>query len=270
MNRSIPTLFQAVAYLALCAAAQGRPPFHGTVFVEPTILTSTDPTAFSGVLEAGLGTRTMFDRRTSGWVEHNAFLFNAEFTDGQTMEVQVNPEFGQEEALRQARQYLPVIGQLPHALRTHVRTVWIHRGKKGFGGGNNNLMIHTDQGEEYLEQGLLAEALFHEAVHTSLDAYHATDRGWLQAQRADGRFISVYARANPEREDVAESFLVYFAVRYRRKRIRASLVETVEQTIPNRIRYFDLLKLDMRPTRGHSNEGQMPNEQVHGTTDRRP
>jgi len=244
------------ACLAFCAAAYGQPPYQGTVFVEPAILTPADPTAFKGLSNAGRGMRTMFDRRVPGWANLNAFLFSAEFSDGQAVEVQVNPEFGQEEALLQAEKYLPVIGQLPRAVRTHVKTVWIHRGKKSFGGGNSNLMIHTGQGEEYLKQGVLAEALFHEAAHTSLDAHHATAEGWLSAQKGDGRFISYYARANPGREDVAESFLMYFAVRHKRERMRASLLETVERTIPNRITYFDALKLDMRPTEGHAHNGQ--------------
>ena len=38
----------------------------------------------------------------------------------------------------------------PSFLLTDVETVWVHKGKHGFGGGNNNLLIHTDQGEEYV------------------------------------------------------------------------------------------------------------------------
>ena len=45
-------------------------------------------------------------------------------------------------------------------------------------------------------------------------------------------------RDNPTREDVAESFLPYLAVRYRRDRLDAT-ASAIEQTIPNRIAYFD-------------------------------
>jgi hypothetical protein len=264
---SISNLSCVIASLSLAAAGRDTPPFHGTVFVEPAILQPADPTAFRELSEAGQAPRTMFDRRVAGWIEAKAWLFVASFDDGLTMEVQVNPEFGRGEAARQAHRYLPVIGQLPTALRRHVKTVWIHRGKHGFGGGNNNLMIHTEQAEEYLAQGILAEVLFHEAVHSSLDAAHAGQAGWRQAQQADGRFISVYARENPGREDLAESFLLYFALRYRRTRLADSLAATIERTMPNRIRYFDRLKLEMYPAEARPEQGQPSAATLPGPAD---
>ena len=36
----------------------------------------------------------MFDRRVEDWITVNAYLFNAQFDDGLTAEIQVNPEFG--------------------------------------------------------------------------------------------------------------------------------------------------------------------------------
>ena len=65
------------------------------------------------------------------------------------------------------------IGRLPTALRKDVETVWIHKGVELFGGGNNNLLIHTGQAVDYIYEGILEEVLVHEAAHTSLDTYHA-------------------------------------------------------------------------------------------------
>ena len=67
--------------------------------------------------------------------------------------------------------------------------------------------------------GFTEEVMFHEAAHTSLDVAHANAPGWREAQRADGGFISTYARDNPDREDIAESILPYFAVRVHTGRI---------------------------------------------------
>jgi hypothetical protein len=178
-----------------------------------------------------------------------AHLFVAHFDDGKKIEVQVNPEFSAEEALAQAQKYLPVIGQIPGALRQDVETVWIHRGDHGFGGGNRNLLIHTDMGESYIKSGILAETFVHEAAHTSLDARHARDKDWLAAQEKDPRFISGYAKSNPKREDVAESFLLWLALRHKPDRVDAKLKDTIEKTIPNRMAYFDSLKLDLHPMR---------------------
>lgn len=224
------------------------PPFSGTIFIDPDIITPSDPTTFVGLTYAGQAPRLMFDRRVDAWVTYDAYLFDASFDDGLTAEVQVNPEFGSVEASRvEAERYAEVIGRLPTALRHDVETVWIHQGVQPFGGGNQNLLIHVGQGLLYDADGILEETLVHEAAHTSLDMSHATSSGWSAAQAADPTFISTYARDNPYREDIAESFLPYLAVRYRGDRISQTLRTTILEAIPNRIAYFDELMLDMYP-----------------------
>lgn len=136
---------------------------------------------------------------------------------------------------------------MPTALRADLQTVWIHRGVQPFGGGNNNILIHTGQSALYEADGILEETLVHEASHTSLDDDHAAAPGWLAAQTADGAFISVYARDYPTREDVAESFLPYLALCCRPDRISQSLADTFVQTIPNRIAYFAGQSFAMHP-----------------------
>jgi hypothetical protein len=224
------------------------PPFSGTIFIDPDIITASDPTTFQGLTPKGQAVRTMFDRRVNAFVQLQPYLFDAAFSDGLTTEVQVNPEFGSTDNARvQAEKYAIVIGRLPKALRVSVATVWIHQGVNPFGGGNNNLLIHVGQGDLYLADGILEETFVHEAAHTSLDAAHASSAGWVSAQTRDPAFISTYARDNPQREDIAESFLPWLAVRYRPERISASLAATILQTIPNRIAYFDALTLVMAP-----------------------
>jgi hypothetical protein len=233
------------------------PPYSGTIFLDGKIITTADPTAFVSVTDAGQGERTMFDRRLNGglglWQKFNAYLFNASFDDGLAAEIQVNPEFGSSDAARiQAQKYGAVIGKLPTAPRTQVKTVWIHQGVQPFGGGNNNLLIHTGQADQYEQGGILEEALVHEACHTSLDQAHHNAEEWIAAQKADkeadkGGFISTYARDYPQGEDIAESFLCYLAVRYRSDRISDADGEKILEAIPNRIAYFDALPLEMHP-----------------------
>lgn len=226
------------------------PPFGGTIFIDPDVITASDPTAFEGLQYTGQARRVMFDRRVDAFLAVDAYLFAATFDDGLTVEIQVNPEFGSpDEARVQADAYALVIGRLPTALRRDVDTVWIHQGTYPFGGGNDNLLIHTGQAALYEAGGILEEALVHEAAHTSLDAVHATAPGWLAAQRADQTFISTYARDNPAREDIAESVLPWLAVRHRASRISAALTETITRAIPNRLTYFDNQRFDMHPIR---------------------
>jgi hypothetical protein len=229
-------------------SAQADPPFSGTIFLDPDIITEADHTTFISAPYAGRGMRTMFDRRVNAFITVNAFLFNATFDDGLKAEVQVNPEFGDSTAAGvEANKYGTVIGRLPTVSRKDVKTVWIHKGQQPFGGGNNNLLIHTEQADLYAADGILEETFVHESAHTSLDDQHANASGWLAAQSADPDFISTYARDNPTREDIAESFLPWLAVRHRRARIDDSLANTINSTIPNRLAYFDSQNFNMYP-----------------------
>lgn len=222
------------------------PPFTGTIFLDPDIVTTDDPSAFQSMSEQGTGERQMYDRR-EGWIITTPYLFQASYDDGLTIEIQVNPEFTESEAAAEAERYAWMFGQLPTLLRKDVDTSWIHKGVNPWGGGNRNLLVHTGQGELYIADGIAEETLIHEGSHTSLDADYATSPGWLDAQLADPTYISTYAQDFPEREDIAESFLPYVALRYRRDRISDDLAELFEVTIPNRIQFFDSVVRDMYP-----------------------
>lgn len=250
-NRSVTIFGRTLLLALLLSAASARPldpPFSGTIFIDPDIITASDPSDFTEATYRGQGMRTMFDRRVNNWVQQNAFLVDAAFADGSIVEVQVNPEFGsQTEAMDQATRWATEVGRLPRALRTDLQTMWIHKGTNPFGGGNQNILIHTGQAQLYINDGILEETLVHEASHTSLDAYWAAHPDWLAAQQADPDFISTYARDNPNREDIAETFLTWLAVRHRPDRISADLKQTIETAIPNRLSFFDGLNLDLQP-----------------------
>ena len=90
----------------------------------------------------------------------------------------------------------------------------------------------------------------HEGVHAGLDDAHAGARGWREAQRDDGVFISRYARYardHPQREDLAESFGPWFALRYLPDRLTEEQRWAIATTMPNRLAYFDEQGFDMSP-----------------------
>jgi len=217
------------------------PPYHGTIFLDPNIITKFDKSSFEKIKYIGREDRTMFDRRYDDWITVVPFIFIASFKDNLNIEVQVNPEFiNHKDAENVALKYCKPVGQLPTSLRSNVETMWIHRGMKAFGGGNQNILIHTDWSEMHYEnQGILEEALFHEATHTSLDDIFSNDENWLNAQNEDCNFISTYAFENPQREDVAESFLPFFAIKIFPNRISSAMKKTIIETMPARIKYFD-------------------------------
>lgn len=245
-KKLVPLLL--IAMVGTTAHAACTPPYSGTAFIDANILTASDPSNTGSMSYSGRGLRTMFDRRVNAFVEYNAYLFDLQFSDGLSAEVQVNPEFGSEGAAEAiAAEMVHSIGQLPRALRMDVQTVWIHQGDEAFGGGNNNLLIHTARAESYQASGVIEEILLHEATHTSLDAAHSESAGWQSAQQSDDCFISTYAEANPVREDLAESFVPYIAVRLRSDRISAATRNAIESSIPARLTYLDDQDLDLRP-----------------------
>ena len=228
------------------------PPFEGSVFITPDIITRGDPSRLTGVTYTGRGVRTIFDSRVGRSIEVNAYLFEARYSSG-TLEFQVNPEFGSVDAARvEVDAYASPIGRMPAVLMSGVVYVTVNAGTNLFrsavgGPWHGGVIIHTGNGAELIRRGFIEEVLFHEAAHVTLDIDHANAPGWRAAQEADGEFITDYARRLPDTEDVAESLLPYFALRYRPDRLLSGERTAIAETIPNRTQYFDELALDWSP-----------------------
>jgi hypothetical protein len=237
--------------MIISTLSNAQAPYSGTIFIDPDIITSSDPSSIQSTTYSGQSMVTMFDRRVNNWVTVNAYLFDVIWDDGLTSIAQINPEFGSvANATIEAEKYAFLIGQLPKILREDVNEIWVHQGVEPFGGGNNSILIHTGQTINYENSGILEETLVHEASHTSLDAAHSASTGWLNAQNADNEFISTYAQDNPTREDIAESFLPWLMVRYRQNDISTIDFNNITQTIPNRLSYFDLQNFELYPFQG--------------------
>ncbi|GKV66217.1 MULTISPECIES: leucine-rich repeat domain-containing protein [unclassified Sporosarcina] len=216
------------------------PPFSSTNVFGYNLLTEKDPSSFTGLNYTGQEKRKMFDRRINDWIETRAYLFKAQFSDGHEIEIQVNPEFENiQNAQLQAMKYAKQIGQLPAVLRAGVYTVWIHKGDRSPGGGNNNILIHTDRAEQYMTFGAMEEVLFQSAGISTLNPRYARNAYWREAQLADGRFISEVAQTTPYVGDVTESFTAYYFMKYYPERLSPEIIKTIQQTIPNRLNFFE-------------------------------
>ena len=73
-----------------------------------------------------------------------------------SIEVQVNPEYGEAEALSVAEKYSRAVGRLPAFLLADVDTIWIHRGVEGFGGGNRECRVTPHPNHCCSEQNIIA------------------------------------------------------------------------------------------------------------------
>jgi hypothetical protein len=237
---------------AITAMTAMAPPFDGTVWIGPDIITPASPSDLLGMEPAGTegrASRTTYDRR-SGWVTQDAYLFVARFTGSKPAEIIVNPEFGsQDAAATQARFFARILGQLPRSCRTQVDALWIHSGNESLGGGNRSILIHSDFANG--DPAFIEEALLHECAHTSLDyAWQGTvDRAkWDDQVARDLGFISTYAADNPTREDVAESFVPYLAWKLgAASGYTAAQLDAISRQIPHRLSYLDSLALNLAP-----------------------
>ncbi len=223
------------------------PPYSGTVYIDPDWIIESDPTTYSNSTYDGIQNVLMYDRRIPAWERVDAHIWILSYSDGISINAQVNAEFDKESSKTIAEKWGGAVGRLPKTLRRDVDELWIHDGDELMGGGNRSILIHVGHGDENYSRGWAEEELLHEAVHTSLDSYYKDSADWLAAQESDDNYISDYAREYPTREDLAESFGPYMAIRILTNRVKASDKEKILSAMPVRIAFLDSLSLDWSP-----------------------
>lgn len=229
-----------LAFAMLVAATSGRaqePPFDSTADTVFDIIQTDDPSSFVCLDYRGRAIRQMWDKRQDGEADLNTFLFQAYFSDGPAIDIVLNPEFATEaEARAEAMRYVRGLGQLPPLLRAGIRQFGIHKGDQGFHGGPGKIFMYQDRTTLRIAQNHLEESLMHEAVHASLDATYRDDPAWRAAQDSDGRFVTAYAAAHPEGEDLAESLLFAYGLLRHPGRIPPVDSEAILSVMPARMK----------------------------------
>lgn len=226
----------------------------GTVFLTPEAITPESPSDFIEVTFTGLADKETFDRRVDDFVINPSHVFRATFKCApEPVDVIVNAEFAEEQALQEAKRFAHLLGQMPVGLRGLVREIWVHDGNEAAGGGNYSILVHSVYADE--NQDFIEEVFAHEGAHTSLDY----DQGgvvdqtlWAKAVAADGRFISRYAEEFPGREDIAESYGAYLIwALHRDQGLFPEAAAGIEELIPARLQYFESLGPDFGPLPAH-------------------
>ncbi|MGZ2749946.1 hypothetical protein [Burkholderia stagnalis] len=241
-------------------AYAGAPPYANTTRLSPRVITPADYSAFLSMTNEGLSTDPVLvpDRRSSGPRKVEVYRFNASFKlagKPHIVEFRVDSrDYGAAEAADQARKYAFVVGQLPIVLYEHLNFVIIHKGNEKLSGMDTDkfphtMLIHTGNAEQLAADGYLEETLVHEGTHAVLDGWYYPMDSWKQAREADGTFLTTYAQAYPDREDIATSFLAWVDVRFGRDRISAQDYNTIVNTIPHRLKFFDDRNLAVFPAR---------------------
>ena len=176
----------------------------------------------------------------------------------------VNSKFGSPESAKiEAKKLAIVIGKIPTILRLHLKRVVISKGNNDGAGATGEGDIFISNGDvEYLNSyNLLEEIMMHEGIHTLFDPLYGRSsltkelrtiynslnverRDWTEATKEDPTFVCKYGRDAGAWEDMAESFVAYFAIRYRLDRISAKNANLIREAIPNRIAFFDNLNTE--------------------------
>lgn len=169
-----------------------------------------------------------------------AHLFDSSYSDGTSVALMISADFKTaDEARQEALRYTARLGKLPTALRQGVRRVVVHKGGRDTTAFSDVglIVLYSENATKRISTHDLEETVFHESVHAAWDKAHAASPEWREAQKKDGRFVTAYARENPDGEDLAESALFAYTLLHHPERIPKAEAEKIRQAIPARIDY---------------------------------
>ena len=260
-----------------------EPPYRfGTIdSLSKQIITYKDPTTFQELIYIGEEKRNMmfFGMNKDGKVEKpkklklRPHVFHSFYENEIAIEILVyyekdkNKNFKRVETL--ALKYAKTIGRMPHVLVQRLDAVHFFEDKEcqqGTGSAWTRTVniCPLDLKKWGIMLFVIEELLVHELVHASLDkptsgAYKPLNprisksnkktkklnwSHWRKAAKKDKEFISDYAKSS-FREDLAESFLAWLALRY--NRVDDEDKAKILKAIPNRIKYLDDQNFNMYP-----------------------
>ena len=192
----------------------------------------------------------MADKRHRKLLASNVLFFVARFADGTRVGLWVHPDLGPRAiALAYAKHVARGLSHLPSAMRETLSHVVIHHGDETAFAQNTDhfFVLYPKNIAIRLQQHDLEETIFHESVHATLGDRWSRDPAWQFDQAADGAFITNYAKANPNREDLAETALSSYVLLTTPERFSESLIVKIRQLVPNRLAFFRRLFLDGQP-----------------------
>jgi len=248
MTKSKIQLFACLFFSALCSSstsAQGPLFANSVVSNDIDFITDSDPDVFETLDFIGLGNKEMpGDPLGGGLFDTNTFIFNANFSDGESVEIWCHSSFlSQEAAQGYAEKLCPRLGKLPDFQRNLLDHVVIHNGDGGaFAEIEGQFFIlYSTNMDLRISNNDLEETVFHESVHASYQFMYQNDPSWLAAQDEDISFVTNYAQDNPDVEDMAESALFAYTLITRPGRLESDIENWLLTNIPNRLEWFGLL-----------------------------
>ncbi|MEK9558918.1 MAG: hypothetical protein VW175_10920 [Alphaproteobacteria bacterium] len=209
-------------------------------------IATSDQSAFACLVFEGRREAEMPDKRTDSLMARKTFIFTARYTDGTSVGLWAHTKFKTEaKALKSVAPAAEAIGKLPTFMRKTLDHVVIHRGDEtAFGEGEGHFFVlYSENIKTRIRNHDLEETVFHESVHATLDSRYAGSKKWLKAQKADGDYITKYAKRLPKKEDMAESALFAWTMIMHPGRLPAGVEQRAREIMPNRIAFFEELFL---------------------------
>lgn len=240
------SIFSGLMIFASCPTGAVEKPFFENSIVSNDIdfIASNDPTAKSSTEYLGTFSREMPDKRNDSLFDERAHVFKMTFTDSAVVEILAHSDFADvNEAMRYSNMLAGPIGKLPFSMRDTLSHVVIHKGDQTAFSEHlgHFFVLYSENMETRIHNNDLEETIFHESVHATLDHEHREASQWIEAQRADGVFVTNYAAQNPDGEDFAESALFAYTLKYHPNRISTGLRDWLVTNVPNRIAYLNKL-----------------------------
>jgi len=173
-----------------------------------------------------------------------AYIYTAIYLDNLKVKIRVSSVFGKTKADAEAKRYAVMFGQLPNFVRKNIKTITIHEknGRGWFISGGKSIFVFNN----LFQKNCFEEVMFHEAAH-SLD--NKIDRTkWKNAQKYDRfNFITAYALSQPDREDIAETVMYWYAVRHRPSTLSAETRNDILKRLRGRLKLLDQQRYNMFP-----------------------
>lgn len=239
MQRLIATALLLVTPLA-------AKPLFGNSVVSNDIdfIRTDDPSVPFKLSETGRARKEMPDKRSDQLFLDEVHTLSLNYDDTSSIEIWASPLLkDRASAIRYATLVGAALGKLPTPMRKKLSHVVIHAGDETAYAEEEGrfFVLYTKNIEKRISTHDLEETVFHESVHATLEAEHAKCPEWIKAQKADTGFITAYAEALPQKEDLPESALFAYTLTKHPGRLPAKVEEAVRKLMPHRLEYLRLL-----------------------------
>lgn len=224
-------------------------------FIRDTDAGTPSCTTYKGQFRA-----EMPDKRYEALLSDNVDVLQIAFNDGTSLALWVHPDFGGWKKVEDTLASIEgALAKLPRFMRARLDHVVLHKGDEtAFAeDAGRFFVLYSENIKERISTHDLEETVFHEAVHASMDIPLASSPQWQDAQKADGTYVTDYAKEYPTREDLAETALFAWTLLKHPGRLPKHVESGLRRLIPNRLKLLNTVFADYHRLQDVGNDGRI-------------